>query len=248
MNFGSPTAIQVVIVVVVDVICGCAITLSLRSLTLALPSWRSTSMYLLAISWLISSSVSALSLWLFLGFSLGFLAHSLQTQSWDLPNVTLHFNVDVLFLGAWVLGVSTSWCVIEFNKVRLIFCSILFFQVRHPGWYHCSDVWLVFVYRIADYILNSSLSPHPEIILSVLPPAIFPSVLFTSDSYHYIQFALYAFRLVVQIFDLPSPTCVATIWLPVHGHPTLYKVNPLDKTMKCVQGLKETSRTWRIRD
>ena len=180
---------RVTTIVIVDVICGCAITLSLRSLTLALPSWRSTSMYLLAISWLISSSVSALSLWL------GFLAHSLQTQSWDLPNVTLHFNVDVLLLGAWVLGVSTSWCVIEFNKVRLIFCSILFFQVRHPGWYHCSDVWLVFVYRIADYILNSSLSPHPEIILSVLPPAIFPSVLFTSDLYHYIQFALYAFDL-----------------------------------------------------
>ena len=158
--------------------------------------------------------------------SLSFLAHSLQTQSWDLPNVTLHFNVDVLLLGAWILGVSTSWCVIEFNKVRLIFCSILFFQVRHPGWYHCSDVWLIFVYWITDYILKSSLSPHPEIILLALPPAIFPSVLFTSDSYHYIQFALYAFRLVVQIFDLPSPTCVATIWLPVHGHPTLYKVNP----------------------
>jgi hypothetical protein len=179
--------------------------------------------------------------------SLGFLMRSFQKVGFAHcdSSPTLHF---VLSLGAWVLGVSTSWCVIDFNKARFIFLLyFVFSRVRHPG-YHCSDVWVVFVYRIADYILKSSLSRCLAVISSALSPAIFHSVLFTSDSYHYIQFALYALWLVVQIFDLPSPTCVATIWLPVHGHPTLYKINPPDKNAECVQGLKKHRETWRTRD
>jgi hypothetical protein len=125
------------------------------------------------------------------------------------------------------------------HRVQQGSSRILFFRVRHPGWNHCSDV---FVYHIADYLLKSSLSPRLAIIPSAFPSTISPYVFFTPDSYHYIQFALYALRLVVQIFDLPSPTCVATIWLPVHEHPTLYKNNPPRQKHEMCSGPKETSR------
>lgn len=142
---------------------------------LALPSWCSTSMYSLSRFLSLPHSQLSHSGSSWVSLSLGFLMRSFQKVGFKFAHCdsspTLHF---VLSLRACVLDVSTSWCVIDFNKVRLIFFLLYFvFSSQASGipllrcltCFRLSYCWLYFKFLLialpGDHLVGSFTCDFP---------------------------------------------------------------------------------------